>query len=119
MISASTPAAVACGASMVSQMCRIVRRITSGLLPSRLAVSRARSAAAAPVRRPGPELMNVSDPMREAPARTASRTTRPPKEWPTTWTGPRPAPPLPFGTAARAATASMTAAMSNPSSAMA
>ena len=116
-ISASTPAAVAWGARVVSQMCRIVRRMTSGLLPSRLAISRARSAAAVPVRRPGPELMNVSDPMPEAPARTASRTTRPAKEWPATCTSPRPAPPG-AAAAARAATASMTAAMSKPSSAI-
>ncbi len=38
-ISGAVPAAVACGARMVSQMCRIVRRMTSGLPPSRLPVS--------------------------------------------------------------------------------
>ncbi len=38
-ISGPVPAAVACGARMVSQMCRIVRRMTSGLPPPRLPVS--------------------------------------------------------------------------------
>ena len=98
-------------------MCRIVRRMTSGL-PSRLAVSQARSAAACPVRRPGPELMNVSDPIPEAPASTLSRSTRPPKEWPTRCTSPRPASSPGAVAAAWAATASMTAAMSKPSSAI-
>ncbi len=38
-ISGATRAAAACGARMVSQMCRIVRRMTSGLPPARLPVS--------------------------------------------------------------------------------
>ncbi len=38
-ISGAIPAAAACGARMVSHMCRIVRRMTSGLPLSRLPVS--------------------------------------------------------------------------------
>ena len=38
-ISGAIPAAAACGARTVSQMCRIVRRMTSGLPRSRLPVS--------------------------------------------------------------------------------
>ena len=38
-ISGAIPVAAACGARRVSQMCRIVRRMTSGLPLSRLPVS--------------------------------------------------------------------------------
>ncbi len=38
-ISGATRAVAACGARMASQMCRIVRRMTSGLPPTRLLVS--------------------------------------------------------------------------------
>jgi len=38
-ISGAITAVAACGARMVSQMCRIVRRMTLGLPPSRLSVS--------------------------------------------------------------------------------
>ena len=38
-ISGAIPAVAACGASLVCQRCRIVRRMTSGLLPARLPVS--------------------------------------------------------------------------------
>ena len=53
-ISGAIPAAAACGARLVCQRCRIVRRMTSGLLPARLPVSCASSAAASPVSRPAP-----------------------------------------------------------------
>jgi len=38
-ISGAIRAVAACGARMVSQMCRTVRRMTSGLPPTRLPVS--------------------------------------------------------------------------------
>ena len=52
---------------------------------------------------PGPELISVYDSISDGSVTTVSRVTRPPKEWPTRWTG--------------SPTASITAVMSAPSSA--